>query len=90
MVEGLVGQIEQLRGMLLGQHVDRDPELLAACCHLDLVWGVSVPPSAFRSTTRPASTPYLANGMPILHRWSRVDRRSMTQIRHAACIAPAG
>jgi hypothetical protein len=39
MVEGLVGQIEQLRGMLLGQHVDRDPELLAACCHLDLVMG---------------------------------------------------
>jgi hypothetical protein len=52
MVEALVGQIQQLRGMLLGQHVDGDPELLLAGCQLDLVMG-SVGPTLGPSVDHP-------------------------------------
>jgi hypothetical protein len=57
MAEGLVGQVQQLGGVLAGQHVDRHPEVGAAGAQVDLVVGVSLPPSAQWSTTRPASTP---------------------------------
>jgi len=63
MLEGLIGQVQQLRGVLLGQHVDREPEVHTATIDLNLVVGVSVPPSDRRSTTCPARTPYLASGM---------------------------
>jgi hypothetical protein len=37
MIERLVCQVQQLRGVLLGQHVDRNPELHASAPHVDLV-----------------------------------------------------
>jgi hypothetical protein len=37
MVEGLVGQIQQLRGVLFGQHIDRHPELDTTAPDMDLV-----------------------------------------------------
>jgi hypothetical protein len=37
MAERLVGQIQQLRGVLFGQHIDRHPELHIIGPHMDLV-----------------------------------------------------
>jgi hypothetical protein len=39
MLEGLIGQVQQLRWMLLRQHVDRNPEVHTATIDLNLVVG---------------------------------------------------
>jgi hypothetical protein len=82
MLEGLVGQVQQLRGVLLGQHVDREPEVHTATIDQKLVVGrvgsAFGPPVDHLPGQNPV--PRQRHGCLLLDGPDRPDGRSMTRI----------